>query len=308
MQIPHNFIHNASNNFGEAGVDWVNKLPNYVSRCQRAWRLADLHPAENLSINLIYYAQSKTFGDVVLKLQGPHAERQTEIAALQLLAGPNVCKLHAVDQEISALLLERILPGGNLRALKDKEEQLEIGAELVAQLPVQIDGTHGLPTYRHWISNAIEIILPKFNPDQRLTRLMKRADKIFSEICPPGSPQYLLHGDLHHDNILQSDQHGWKIIDPHGVIGPPFMESARFIQNHIMGKNNGLQFEKLNDIVSFFASRLGQPRKLIGSAVFILHALSTCWDVEMNYPQDQVASRIDECEAILRYLNDLKDL
>jgi streptomycin 6-kinase len=307
MQIPHNFILQARTNFGEAGVDWVNKLPNYISRCQRVWRLIDLHPAEKLSINMVYYARSKIFGDVVLKLQGPHAERRTEIAALQLLAGHEVCRLHAVDQEISALLLERILPGSNLRALKDKNEQLKIGAELVAQLPVQPEGSHDFPTYCQWINNATEIILPQFKPDQRLFTVMMRSEELFNDISPPASSQFLLHGDLHHDNILRSDQHGWKVIDPHGVIGPRFMESARFIQNHIMEENNGLRFEKLNETVSFFAWRLARSKHLIGSAVFILHALSTCWDVEMNFPPEQVATRIDECEILLKYLNNLKD-
>lgn len=307
MQIPSKFINNTHTNFGEAGVDWVNKLPNYITRCQREWQLTELHLAENLSINLIYYAQSRIYGNVVLKLQGPHAERQTEIAALQLFDGGKVCKLHALDQEIAALLLERIIPGGNLRALKEKNQQLEIGSELVAQLPVQLSETQELPHYHQWFDNAIESILPRFKPDQRLFTLMKLAENLFEKICPPGSPQYLLHGDLHHDNILRSDQHGWKVIDPHGVIGLPFMESARFIQNHIVGTDNNLLFENLDGTVSFFARRLAQPKQLIGGAVFILHVLSTCWDVEMNYPPTQVATRINECETIYEYLIELNN-
>ena len=74
-----------------------------------------------------------------------------------------------------------------------------------------------------------------------------------------------------------------------------------------MGDNNDLRFEYLDETVSFFAWRLAQPKQLIASSLFILHVLSTSWDVEMNYPQDQVATRIDECEALLVYLNDLND-
>ena len=62
-------------------------------------------------------------------------------SALQLFEGRiRYANYTHVDQEIAALLLERILPGGNLRALKDKSEQLEIGAELVAQLPFSSTG------------------------------------------------------------------------------------------------------------------------------------------------------------------------
>jgi streptomycin 6-kinase len=303
MQIPDKFIQEVSINFGEAGVDWVQHLPGYVCHCQEIWDLTQLRAVENLSINLVCSAQSGIYGDVVLKLQSPHAECQTEVVALQLFEGRNVCKLHAVDQDIAALLLERILPGNNLRALPDRSAQVEIGEELVAQLPVRANRTDGLPTYQEWINNALEIILPQFEPDQRFFGLMKTSEELINDICPPGSPQYLLHGDLHHDNILQSHGQGWKVIDPHGVFGLPFMESARFIQNHILGENHDLLFDDLDEIISFFARRLEQSKRLIASALFVLHVLSTSWDVEMNHTQDQIANRIDECELLLEYLN-----
>ena len=40
----------------------------------------------------------------------------------------------------------------------------------------------------------------------------------------------LLHGDLHHDNILQNGEN-WLGIDPKGVIGEATYEVAAFIRN-----------------------------------------------------------------------------
>lgn len=302
MQIPDKFISKVHKDFGQAGIEWIKDLPGYLSECEVKWQLTNLYLVENLSINLICYAQSSIYGDVVLKLQGPHAERKTEVAALQMFAVRQVCKLHAVDEKMAALLLERIMPGGNLKSYPDKHEQLEIGAELVAKLPIQVNLTHGLPTYQTWISNALNKILPRFSSDPRLIKLINTADEIFNDISPPGSPQYLLHGDLHHENILQSHHQGWKIIDPHEVIDLPFMESARFIQNHIMGENQELDFDQLDETISCFAWRLEQPKSLISRALFIVHALSTCWDLEMNSSQDQIETQIFECEYILEFL------
>lgn len=305
MTIPDQFISKAVQDFGEAGTEWVNGLPGYISLCQKKWKLTNIQPVKNLSINFICYAQSRIYGDVVLKLQAPHAERKTELAALQLFKGHKVCKLHEFDEKVAALLLERIVPGFNLRSLADKSEQLEIGAELVKQVPVPVSTGHDLPTYRSWIRNAHDNILPQFDTDYRLLELTNTAAGMLGEIFPPGSPQYLLHGDLHHENILQSDQEGWKIIDPHGVIGLPFMESARFIQNHIMRETNELLFDDLNETVAYFATKFAQPTLLIGKALFILHVLSTCWDIEMNYPPNQVSARIDECEHLIGFLTNL---
>jgi streptomycin 6-kinase len=40
----------------------------------------------------------------------------------------------------------------------------------------------------------------------------------------------LLHGDLHHDNILQNGK-DWLVIDSKGVIGESAYEEAAFIRN-----------------------------------------------------------------------------
>ena len=45
-------------------------------------------------------------------------------------------------------------------------------------------------------------------------------------------PDVLLHGDLHHDNILQNGN-DWLVIDPKGVIGEPEYEVTAFIRNPI---------------------------------------------------------------------------
>ena len=31
----------------------------------------------------------------------------------------------------------------------------------------------------------------------------------------------MLHGDLHHDNVLRARREPWLAIDPHGVVGDP---------------------------------------------------------------------------------------
>ena len=92
MQIPQYFLENAARQFGDAGPGWVQRLPDLLAHCQRTWRLSGCVPADNLSINLVCYARSEIHGDVVLKIEGPHSERFTEIAALQLYGGRRACR------------------------------------------------------------------------------------------------------------------------------------------------------------------------------------------------------------------------
>jgi len=302
MQIPEYFLCKAARQFGDAGPGWVRQLPALLARCEDQWQLTDCVPADSLSINLVCYARSAMYGDVVLKIEGPHTERFTEMTALRLYAGHYVCTSFAMNEEIGAILLERIVPGYDLRKVPDKRKQLEIGAELVAKLPIPLDKTHGLPYYGDWVTKAIATVHAQYNPSPRMITLMDATADLFREICPGDEPHYLLHGDLHHENMLRHHDGTWKVIDPQGVIGAPFLESARFIQNHVIDQNDVFHRDMLDDTVAYFAARLGESKYTIASAFFILHVLSTCWGYEMNYEDHRLAKLIDECEALLKYI------
>jgi len=303
MQIPEYFMHNAARQFGEAGPDWVQRLPSLLERCQEKWRLTDCVPADDLSINLVCYARSEIHGDVVLKIEGPHAERQTEVLALELYGGRRACRCLGVMGDADAVLLERIIPGHDLRTLTDKRVQLEIGAELIAELPISVDQTLDFPGYGDWIARAVEITHARYNPSPRMAQLMAEMEKLFGELCPAGAPQALLHGDLHHANMLQHRDGQWKAIDPQGVIGPPFLETARFIENHAIDES-GLCPDTLHEAVGYLAERLGEPTRTIAGASFILHLLSTCWGYEMGYDAACINQQIDECEELLQVVQD----
>jgi len=44
------------------------------------------------------------------------------------------------------------------------------------------------------------------------------------ELCASATDRVVLHGDLHHDNILLATREAWLAIDPHGIVGDPGYE------------------------------------------------------------------------------------
>ena len=62
-------------------------------------------------------------------------------------------------------------------------------------------------------------------------RWLERGEAIFRELAASQGKQFLLHGDLHHDNILRDDAERWLVIDPKGVIGETAYETAVSIRN-----------------------------------------------------------------------------
>jgi streptomycin 6-kinase len=296
VDIPEYYRRKAARQFGEVGPGWVQKLPSVLSHCLARWDLSECRPIEDLSINLVCYARSPTYGDVVLKIQGPHSERFTEMTALALYDGRRACRCLECDRERGAMLLERVLPGNDLRSVPAREEQLRIGTEMLCALPIPLRKTYGLPSYRDWMTNAFATVRRDYGPDSLMEELMRAAWELFHEVDDGG--QFLLHGDLHHENMLRARSGEWKVIDPQGVVGPPVLECGRFIQNHVIS-DAGLDREKALHAISHIGAHMQQPERRVATAFFVLHLLSMCWGYEMNFTRQRLTRGIRECAELL---------
>ena len=258
------------------------------------------HPSTGPLDQSLCFGHAADHGAVVLKISGPHNERFTEIEALERYGGHLACRALEVDYDSAAVLLEKLNPGMMLKVHPDVNERLRIGTEMIAKLPIPVDREHGFPDYADWVDNAARKTRAAYRPPPRMDALIDSMVEIFHEICPPGTPGVLLHGDLHHENILQAGD-SWKIIDPQGVIGPAFMESARFIQNHVIN-DDGLDHHLLTHTVTYIAEHLGETKRSIAAALFILNVLSTCWGLEMNYEDAYIEGMIRQCEEMLAFM------
>jgi streptomycin 6-kinase len=90
----------------------------------------------------------------------------------------------------------------------------------------------------------------------------------------------VLHGDIHHENILESSQRGWLAIDPQCVTGERTYEVANTFYN----PNGFLEFAESDEIITqrldAFSQRLHlEPKRLLEFA-FAYGCLSASWCVE----------------------------
>ena len=301
VDIPAYFQHKAARQFGDAGPGWVRELPSILSECLERWTLSNCRPIDDLSINLVCFATSPIYGEVVLKVQGPHAERFTEMAALELYGGQHACRCLECDRERAAMLLERILPGQDLRSLPARDEQLAIGTEMLAALPVALHEEHGFPRYQDWMTNAFAAVERDDELSGLAGGLISSAWELFQEVDDGG--QYLLHGDLHHENILRAGDGAWKVIDPQGVIGARILECGRFIENHVI-TGAGVDRQQARHTIVYIAGHMGEPARHVAAAFFILHLLSMCWGYEMNYTREHLVRGIRECAEILNIVRE----
>jgi len=92
--------------------------------------------------------------------------------------------------------------------------------------------------------------------------------------------QVVLHGDIHHENILRDPRGGWAAIDPKGLIGEATYDYANTLENPIRHPEVVLTPGRLRRQAEVIAAETGIPLRRLLEFTFAYAALSECWGVE----------------------------
>lgn len=282
MRIPPELAEKVPRIFGDAGRAWLPRLPEIVATCRERWGLAEGTPCPTMSMNYIEFTTTAAGEPVALKVGVPHEELLTEMEALALYDGRRAVRLLDADRHLGAILMQRAMPGTMLWQLGDESEQTRIGAAVMKALPVPVPEQHTLPHFSRWVERAFRLTRIEWDPEERMPRdLLDRTEAIFAQILQEADGEVVLHGDLHHENILWDDEHGWLVIDPKGVIGPHCLEVGRFIQNQLPENALFATIEKLvQDRIEIIAATLGMAQRTIAAAALVDCVLSHVWCFE----------------------------
>lgn len=164
----------------------------------------------------------KPFDDVEDELRGEHflAWRRGE-GAVQLLGSDGHCMLleYAGDRMLSQVLAEQ---GDNAATA--------IAAEVMANLfsPSDHPAPPDLQPLRVRFSSLFK--KAKIDRDAGEKSLYVEAAATAERLLADPVDVLPLHGDLHHDNIMQGPR-GWLAIDPKGVLGDPGFDAANMFYN-----------------------------------------------------------------------------
>jgi len=232
----HNFIRTISELHGEAGLEWLDDLDLRIADCGRRWSLKVLPPFEPLSYNYVAPAIRADGREVVLKIGYPNPELITEIEALKLFSGQGIVQLLAEDEARGVILLERLRPGAPLSTLEDDLQATSIAAGVMQQLWRTAPKGHPFPTVARW-ARGLERLRTRFGGGSGPfpLDLVETAEIMFKELIASSSEAVLLHGDLHHENILSAQRQPWLAVDPKGVVGEPAYEVGALLRNPIPG-------------------------------------------------------------------------
>src|SRR5439155_22026118 len=123
------------------------------------------------------------------------------------------------DWRDDAMLLERLSPGTTLAQLVNTghdDEATDILADVITRLTPRCTPAR-LP--------AVEDRSASFSPylaigDAQIpAALVARAHQWYLRLAASQTAPRLLHGDLHHENVLHDATRGWLAVDAKGIIG-----------------------------------------------------------------------------------------
>ena len=151
-----------------------------------------------------------------------------KIEALQAWSGGAAVRLMDFSIDLGALLLERLTPRRTLASLDHDEHATRVAAQIMRELWQPPPSNSAFPTTAQW-ADGLRRLRTRFDggtgPFPRA--LVEIAELLFRELLASSEAPVLLHGDLHHFNILSSDRRPWVAIDPKGLSGEPLTKLAR---------------------------------------------------------------------------------
>lgn len=258
------------NIYGEKGNTWLEDLPNQVNRIAKQYQLSHLKPVNNLSYNYVLSGFRQNV-PVILKMGLDQSGLAREVNALNAFANHGAVKV--LSSEPGMLLLQQAVPGDSLKSYYPKQDldSVRIACEVMTRLhqaPIPVDYT--FPHIQTWL----EALDKDWDiPNHYLIQARKTKEKLLNQKIP----SVLLHGDLHHDNILSDTEKSWLVIDPKGVIGPAVCEIWAFMHNPEKTSQ-----EMLLNRINLFSDVLKINKQDILSWCYVQSVLSWAWDLEDN--------------------------
>ena len=218
----------------------------------------------------------------VLKMLSPRGLRDEEagVIALEWFEGEGAALLYRRDHESH---LMEYMDGEDLKAMVlrgDDEKATLILADILNQL--HRPRNSAVPRRLTRLARRFASLFNQADQDESkgVDSIYVRASAIADWLLDNPRDECVLHGDLHHENVLFSSISGWLAIDPKGLYGERTYDAANILCNPV----------GMDDLVADETRLLRNANLLASAAKFEIdrllaftfaHAcLSACWSEE----------------------------
>jgi streptomycin 6-kinase len=256
------------------------ELWNRVADRIGAWRVVVERFAETENSVLAFGRREDQ--PVVLKVIKSRGEEWQAGGILEAFEGRGVVRVY--EHVEGAMLVERLNPGHSLvtMALHGADDGATAAlAETIRKMAPRAT-FEGVPTVKDWGKGFDSYAA---SGDAQIPRhLLSEAGRVYREMCGSERGARLLHGDLHHDNVLHDTERGWLAVDPKGVMGELEYEVGAALRNPYERPELFSEPPIILRRVDHFTRELGLDAGRVLSWAFAQTVLATIWLIEDGIP------------------------
>jgi len=165
-------------------------------------------------------------------MEGDH-----EIAALRFLDGDPTVRILEWDEWSNAMLLERCVPGTNLREMFQPDQDVVI-AGLLKRFWRSVEEPHRFRPLSemttHWIKETLQTKALWHD-----SVLVNEGLFLLENLSAGNVSNVLLATDLHAGNVLRAEREPWLVIDPKPFVG----DRAFDVTQHLLNSRSRLRLE-----------------------------------------------------------------
>jgi streptomycin 6-kinase len=211
----------------------------------------------------------------MLKVHKPESDERPGSDYLRYVAGEGAVRLMAADQD--AVLMERTTGSRSLMDMAVRGDDLGAG-EILADTVTSLHAARAQP--------RPQTLVPL---TRQFASLFERADEHrwlqLSAACARAllaAPRDViaLHGDLHHDNVLDGGARGWLAIDPKGLVGERTYDVANLLGNPWPHGAIVHSSERMARMAKLYADRLGMDLHRILAFALAHAGLAASWHLD----------------------------
>lgn len=279
---------------------YVKRILLVLKIFSKKWQLSNIQLFPCFSQNCVFTCYSDLYGDAVIKI-GYHS-LANEYNCLREFAGRNICEVFDADLSYNVILEQRVTPGNSLLDEKNQDNRIEVFASIFESLHIVPRNDNLYLTMQAVVNKKIRYIQTR-KEYKRFSGVIDQAKAIFESITLKYNDKKLLHGDLHQNNILLSQNGKYIAIDADGYIGDPVFDTSRFIMLEFGDDLTGEKEESIIKLIEKLGKRLDIPSVILIQCLFLDNVLWLCSDLERGESLEESQFIIDNIFAAERLMN-----
>ena len=284
--MTNEFEKNIADVWGELGSKWLQKLPSQRAELAKDWGFEEIAAFPNLTYSYVAQVQTSLQRRAILKMTPPCERTALETAWYLYQNGVGCPRLYRSSKEQGVLLLEELSPAITAKSHVENGKD-NLATKAIAEAFLGLDhrpqGSTIFPHIRNFLSSLREL------RGKVSDAILDRSIFLLEEKTKDPSRDVVLHGDLHHDNVLLH-KGKWVAIDPHGYTGPVGFEIGCMMRNPY----DAFPKENLNRVIESRLNTLTKNLPLSTIDVIdwsvIYTMIATAWSLENHneVPDDHI--------------------